>query len=1557
MWLCRDTASANREVALKLLLESGDENEFRKEFATLAGLTHPNLPDTFAFGETASGSCYIALEFVDGDSFVDAVQSDRASFQSLASESLLALSFIHDFGLVHRDLKPQNLLVRRKPKNGRRLVLLDFGLAEARLGTNVGAAGTLRYMAPELFEGASPTAKTDFYALGVVFLEALIGRPPVDEDPAVDLSAYLHATKHPVLSDCLTTPVSKGLLDWLNDLRNHDPDARPADAREALAQLRTLAGGDIEVESAETRAARVASGSPPGRSEVLEAILEALQDPGITAVFLTGEAGAGKTRILDTVRARAVQWRWRIEATADWLVEPALAHQDDRTHFLPVDELENVTPEIANVLDRVVRNPFQDKQTKVLVCGRLEEISDPRIRALLADVEMMPTATHFELAPLDQTAVEDVLKRVSGGEPSPALVANVLAATNGLAASVEAFVVSGDKPTAGEGDRLRESVKTRLTSLSRIATRCVAALAVVGESSELKLLTSILGDTEANVLSGLNELGFANLSRELDGRWVLKSRVVTQCARDAIDQSLLDEIARRAIQSIENSDDAADSKLGRLWRQLGDHSKSSRFFAKAAASASQAGSNQLAVHWYTRSILDLPKHDPAYASLRLKHAHASELAEYFDKAAKSYAAYGRCRRDDSSRSCFLSWQARALIKAGRQKAAIRVAREAFSFAKDERQKNIADSLLGAAYATYGEPERGYELLNAAAPKLHAMDETRAAAEAFYSAGIALQKSRNLKSAIEAYEASICYAEEHGFDEIVVNSLISSASTDFLQENPDLALERLERAQSLATRHEFKRHSMWILGNKGRAFQMLGKFDRALECHEEARRRGQFFGNRVQYVTAQVACVENLITLGRPNQGTERLQKLELVSLDPRLRSFLTLTLAEALLSEPTREDTEIANALSRVLQGDATPRLAIWGHLIVTLEMHARFGTEPPEALWNQFQDMLGEEGLDQHLVARGWLAWSKEKVRRNNRRAALDACNKALEALSGRHHDLAAQVYLSMSKAHELDGRTVEANLVLEKGREELETAANLIEDEELRSDFLARPVFKELRKKRESFADAEERLGALYDMVHSLNSGDDPEGRLGVILDQALRVVRAERGLILLRSAGDDRYRVRLARNLEEDTVEEAAQFSRTAVLAAGKGEPVLAINTANDERVREMKSVSAYGIKSLLCVPLRLRDDLIGAVYADSRADGALFSRKDLAFLEALADHAALALENARDLRRLEQRKAQLLSASEARDGLGELVGRSPGMQKVYDMIERVGESDLPVLIQGDSGTGKELVAREIYRRSLRKDRPFLSENCAAIADSLLESELFGHVRGAFTGADKDKPGLFEQADGGTLFLDEVGDMSPAMQARLLRVLQDGDLRRVGGETSTRVDVRLITATHRDLSRRVAEGEFREDLLYRLQVLVIHLPPLRERPADIAQLVEHFLERIARQRGQKKIALRRDAMELLERYAWPGNVRQLENTLQRLALLAGPASIDRGTIEQDPSLAAALIGQAGKPTLSLKQNERDRIEEALRQAGGNRNDAARLLGVSRATIFRKIKQYGLS
>jgi Nif-specific regulatory protein len=528
--------------------------------------------------------------------------------------------------------------------------------------------------------------------------------------------------------------------------------------------------------------------------------------------------------------------------------------------------------------------------------------------------------------------------------------------------------------------------------------------------------------------------------------------------------------------------------------------------------------------------------------------------------------------------------------------------------------------------------------------------------------------------------------------------------------------------------------------------------------------------------------------------------------------------------------------------------------------------------------------------------------------------------------------------------------------GEQQLELAAERIGSAELRQGFLENPVFRALRKPPGVTPAMGQRLSTLYEMSRALNSASDPELLLASILDMALRVVKAERGMILLRGL-DGEFAVRVARNLEQETIRDAERFSRSVALEAGAGKSVLAVDAEHDARIRDFKSVSLYGIRSVLCAPLRSRGRIIGAVYVDSRAQGSLFDRDDLRFLEAFADHAALALENARIREGLERENLRLQELAESRARFGKLIGDSASMRRVFELIEKVAVSQLPVLIRGESGTGKELAARAIHFNGPRCKAPFVSENCAAIPDTLLQSELFGHVRGAFTGAERDRAGLFEQADGGTLFLDEIGDTSPSMQALLLRVLQEGEVRRVGGDRPRTVDVRVIAATHRRLSEWVEKGLFREDLLYRLEVLTIDLPPLREREGDVALLVAHFLQRIARERGRKVATLEPAALDALGGHSWPGNVRQLENVLQRLTLNAGEGTITRPMLDDDPGFGGSVrVVEEGSTNLSLERSERERIGAALRASGGNRAQAARMLGISRATIYRKIRDYRL-
>ena len=343
----------------------------------------------------------------------------------------------------------------------------------------------------------------------------------------------------------------------------------------------------------------------------------------------------------------------------------------------------------------------------------------------------------------------------------------------------------------------------------------------------------------------------------------------------------------------------------------------------------------------------------------------------------------------------------------------------------------------------------------------------------------------------------------------------------------------------------------------------------------------------------------------------------------------------------------------------------------------------------------------------------------------------------------------------------------------------------------------------------------------------------------------------------------------------------------------------------------------------------------------------------------------LGNALSHGRLEKEVARLKEELSDRFHLRSIVGSSAAMRKVYDQIEKVLESEITVFIAGESGTGKELVAKAIHYASLRSDGPFIDVNCAAIPEGLQESELFGHEKGAFTGAVATHLGKFERASGGTIFLDEVGEMSASAQARLLRVLQERVLQRVGGTETIELDVRVISASNRDLEKMVEEGSFRQDLFYRLVVFPIALPPLRDRREDIPLLVEHFLEKYARDAGKRVTRVEAKAMDAMTSHGWPGNVRELENVIHRTLLVSSgleltfedlPPGIgaDQAAGVSDARTAAAAGG--GGETLNLEQIERETILRALEQNEGNLSDVARQLGIGRSTLYRKLEQYGL-
>ena len=503
-------------------------------------------------------------------------------------------------------------------------------------------------------------------------------------------------------------------------------------------------------------------------------------------------------------------------------------------------------------------------------------------------------------------------------------------------------------------------------------------------------------------------------------------------------------------------------------------------------------------------------------------------------------------------------------------------------------------------------------------------------------------------------------------------------------------------------------------------------------------------------------------------------------------------------------------------------------------------------------------------------------------------------------------------------------------------------------------------------------EDLDLLYEVSTSIHSIQDLDEMLREVLSKIKEVFQIEGASIALHDPQQKEFY--FIRTVEEqingvpDSMA-AMRFADDFGVAGWvlrKKEAVLIPDVSRDKRFTKQLDIQEnLDTRSMICVPLKTRKGVIGVLYALNKHT-AEFTSKDMRLLEILSGTIAVSIENARlygeikqYARSLEKENLRLKNECQMRFNVQGIIGSSAAMHHVFAMLEKVIGTDTTVLIQGETGTGKELFAKVIHYNGPLKDKPFVAENCGALSENLLESELFGHVKGAFTGAITDKKGLFELADGGTVFLDEISDMPHTMQTKLLRVLQEGQIRPVGGSRYHRVDFRLISSANRDLYDEVAKGNFREDLFYRIQVFPIVLPPLRERKEDIPLLAAHFFEKFATRLDRPMARLTPDALEILMQFDWPGNVRELENEIERALTLAGDdhdIKVDylsdriRGAIDPKPGASdnATTIQEA------TARVERQMVADALRQTGGNRSQAARILGLTRQGLLNKIARY---
>ena len=1094
----------------------------------------------------------------------------------------------------------------------------------------------------------------------------------------------------------------------------------------------------------------------------------------------------------------------------------------------------------------------------------------------------------------------------------------------------------------------------------------------------------------------------------------------------ALDESDVEELVRRAMPSLPNTLLAhlltqvkgTPGRLRALMRQFGGRAIVSKEDIDAAIESGPRGSvpppslsreEEVAS---TERVLDMGRIDEASGLLAsLGEARSVDERVKFaifrarmslgrgdpKEALEALASVGiQAARGPLARA----WRvavARAHLRSGDYAQAAKYAAEA----TDKEDSLAADALAvqGFAQALTGHAD-AQETLGRAVILARKVGDRRVEAVALGSVAIAHQRAGKTAEARAAYEESLAAAEDARDAATVALTRLNLAALARAEGNLALALVHLEAAVDMGQR------AGGLIAVQG-ALLSLANLD--LYLGRYARARG------------------SIDSLAKARDALAPIARATLLGLEAELAARTGDVAGGAILYEQSAAAWE---AQDRPLDAAESRLEALYARARDPKSSHVELGRELAEV-----RKRLGSTGFREHEALAGIVQGAIALLDGDELkgRAALDQALEQAQKAGRREWAwlaLEARARLAATQGHmALARRDVDAALAILE-----ETAAKLPRD--LREVFWDDPRRRALRQANLTTASlppprstipftsrsqsslfaqplpAEDRLARIFEITRELATEHDITRLLSRVTDHAIALLGAERGFVVL-AKEDGELEAHAARDRKGELAKDPhVQFSRSVAEKVVKtGDAVIATSARDDSRLAQAVSVHQLMIQSIACVPIRGAPPIgrtIGALYLETRLRPGARFEEELPTLAAFADQAAIAIENARLLsenheraeelaranvelaaahgklseilgRRTEQLAASRRDLKEMRAelrghfGYAGLVGTSGAMRKLYALIERIKDTDVPVLITGESGTGKEVVAKAVHASGARAKGAFLGVNCGAIPANLLESELFGHVRGAFTGAERDRKGLFREAEGGTLLLDEIGEMPQKMQASLLRVLQESAVRPVGGAKEEKVDVRVVAATNRDLSQMVAEGTFREDLYYRLHVVEMHVPPLRERSEDIPPLMDHFLTLFAARYRRERKSVEREALRRLCTHDWPGNVRQLEHVLLNAWLMGEGSELVLEDFElPEISLRAAAMpstvrtASVGHPNRTaspaflskeeFKDSERERILGALAACNWNRVQAARMIGVPRRTFYRRLKEFGI-
>jgi Nif-specific regulatory protein len=1579
VYRCRDPVDGE-VYALKLvpIRTEIDRHGLLEEFDVLSKLEHRNVVRAHDFG-TEQNQCFLVTDLIHGSDASAALDTifkgDTSAFLARVAEILDALEFIHARGLCHGDIKPSNILFDLTGKP----VLVDFGMA-TYYGSPGGKApgATFRYAAPELFEGKPADGRSDLFSLGIVLYEAL-GRQVVVRKGA-ELS--------------LDFGLLPGDIAWIvRRLTAADPADRFQTAYDAKrAILETI--GAVKVGEPYRGELYLLPSVFVARKAEMAAIEDAIRSGGTRPrlIVLKGPAGVGKSRLLREVGTRCIKTGVNFINIARacghgaspiaYLLECLIAFMRDAGQPVPqtasvrtVDQMlfdistltRNLVTAVRLVLhiDETYREETPASAEIRRLVQTLTAVRNGNL-VLLAAAEddeaaaALPMAGGFdtvsvEVPPLGRPDLETVVRSMLGQADVPEQVIRTiwdmssgnpalarmglewLIARGGLSRGVGKWIYFA-KPIPDFPREVEAAYGRLITTLRPFERKLLGIISHLSIRCSTPVLHSITRWPENRInlaLLDLFRLGLIEKTGDAEDVSFKAPDWITSVSRKGLGRRKALEYARRAIHLIESHEPPDHASLARLCELVGESSKALNSAVSAAERARINGDWMLAVEQANRALRLLKKVNPEtsrWAEILSVIGDTMTGARRFDAAVTCYRRALR-RSQAEGRGRLLRNIGHAFESKGDHGKAERYYAKGLKSVGKYGPPGLAPGLendlawINMRLGRHGVARRHARYV---IKMLEDTDHYLEIAQAYSTMGVVAWQTSNWDDALGYHRRCLELRGRAGDRGGTARTLNNIGLVLRSMGRWDEAIKAFEKSIEIKKAINDRGGVAGTHLNLAFIHFERGQLDKGLNEAENAMTEASLVGDSLIYVEASGLTGEIKFAMGDIRTAEQILTQT--VALADEVGAPNELCVAKRryadLLLSAGRVDEALAVATAALrLARDLGSRLEEACSLrtlgAVEGARDRRKGIERLKASIGILKDLKSPFELGKAYLA------VAELNKDYDREAALAATNRAVEILS------------EVSAAGEI--RRARSVLVGLEGRSEI--------------------------------ALGDTRLDMLFRIAKTVNSILDPDDLLEVILDLAIETTGAERGFIIL--CDKDDLKIVTARNISHDKMETARQISESVVREVVKtGQPLISVDALADPRLKDNRSVVAFNIRSLVSVPLRIKESVVGAIYEDTRTSVGYFDKSHVEFLMAFADQAATAMENARlygELKKakqmLEMENKSLRSRVEGGIRVAGMVGISQSMQDVFEMIQTAKDSDETVLITGESGSGKEIAARAIHFLSARKDKPFVAVNCASIPSELLESELFGHEKGAFTGAHRTRMGYFEAAEGGTLLLDEIAEMDRSIQAKLLRVIETKEYYRLGSSQPRRCSVRIIATTNRNIEEEEQAGSFRSDLYFRLNVIRIEIPPLRRRKEDIPILVDHILKRISRSHGQTLRGISPSVVDALARHSWPGNIRELENCMRSALASSRGGIITPQHLPQNVREALTPSGRQTKTERLLDQlidegeySEDDpllpKIEGALVRKMveriGEKKKSARLLGISKPTLYSKLSRF---